>query len=38
MAKSADRNSKSQTKKNNRFETVWNLEFEIYLLFGAWDL
>jgi hypothetical protein len=22
-------------QKNNRFEPVWNLEFEIYLEFGA---
>ncbi len=44
-----DRNSKSQTKKQsltrrkrlrcalNRFG-IWNLEFEIYLEFGAWNL
>jgi hypothetical protein len=32
-----DPNSKSQTK-NNRVESIWNLEFEIYLEFGAWDL
>jgi len=25
-------------QKNNRFEPVWNLEFEIYLEFGAWNL
>jgi len=25
-------------QKNNRVESVWNLEFEIYLEFGAWDL
>ena len=25
-------------QKNNRFEPVWNLDFEIYLEFGAWDL
>jgi len=33
-----DQNSKFQTKKNNRFEPVWNLDFEIYLEIGAWDL
>ncbi len=25
-------------QKNNCFEPVWNLEFEIYLEFGAWNL
>jgi len=25
-------------QKNNRFEPVWNLEFEIYLEFDAWNL
>ena len=29
---------KTNPKKNNRFEPVWNLEFEIYLEFGAWNL
>ena len=25
-------------QKNNCFESVWNLEFEIYLEFGTWNL
>jgi len=25
-------------QKNNRLEPVWNLEFVIYLEFGAWNL
>jgi len=25
-------------QKNNHFKPVWNLDFEIYLEIGAWDL